>query len=344
MFLILVIALAAVGVGYALWSETLTIEGTVQTGEVDVEFSTHPVEECIDINGTLTCPEPPEKANAANCTVEFLGGETDPNGDNGANLLQVAVTGMYPGYHCKVGFDVTSTGTVPVHVWLPEATGDIPAWVATDFEGCYDDGVQLHQGGTTGLCTMDISFTNDDAVPENSGPITFGWTILATQFNEDPAAPGPVVLLEGSYAVVSSPVEIENLAGLDYEIVDNGDGSVTFCLWPTLFDGSPVLKALTVGIVNEVGDFSQDLTYGSSDGTPPVDELVSGDAGVSYCYTAPAGSLPSGEVGVFLMVNGRAPDDGNDLQRWIGIVPMTTANDFGGFDWSWANRFKITLP
>jgi hypothetical protein len=193
MFLVLVIALALLGVGYALWSETLTIQGTVQTGEVDVEFSTHPVEECIDINGVLTCPEPLEKADAANCTVEFLGGETDPNGDNGANLLQVTVTGMYPSYHCKVGFDVTSTGNVPVHVWLPEATGDIPAWVATNFEDCYTAGIQLHEGQSTGLCTMDIHFTNDQAPPENSGPITFGWTILATQFNEDPAPPADII-------------------------------------------------------------------------------------------------------------------------------------------------------
>jgi hypothetical protein len=198
MFLVLVIALAVLGVGYALWSETLTIQGTVQTGEVDVEFSTHPVEECIDINGVLTCPEPPEKADAANCTVEWLGGDTDPNGDNGANLLQVSVTGMYPSYHCKVGFDVTSTGNVPVHVWLPEATGDIPAWVATNFEGCYTDGVQLHQGDSTGLCTMDIHFTNDQAPPENSGPITFGWTILATQFNEDPAPPADIITVQSS--------------------------------------------------------------------------------------------------------------------------------------------------
>ena len=348
MFLVLVIALAAVGVGYALWSETLTIQGTVQTGEVDVEFSQHPVEECVDVAGVGDClPEVTDdwdKSAAADCSVEWLGSEgEDPSLDNGANLLQVSVTGMYPSYHCKVNFDVTSTGNVPVHVWQPEPTGDIPEWVATDFD-CYEDGVQLHQGGTTGICTIDIHFTNDTAPEENSGPYTFGWTILATQWNEDPVAPGPIVLLEGSYAVVSSPVEIENLAGLDYEILDNGDGTVTFNLWPTLFDGSPILKALTVGIVNEAGTFSQDITYGSSDGTPPDDELVSVDGGVTYSYTAPAGSLTSGEVGIFLMVNGRAPDDGNDLQRWIGIVPATTSNDWGGFDFTWANRFKITLP
>ena len=39
MFMVLVIALALLGVGYALWSETLTIPGSVQTGEVDVALT-----------------------------------------------------------------------------------------------------------------------------------------------------------------------------------------------------------------------------------------------------------------------------------------------------------------
>ena len=51
----------------------------------------------------------------------------------------------------------------------------------------------MHQGETTGICTIDIHFTNDTAPEENSGPYTFGWTILATQWNEDPVAtPEPI--------------------------------------------------------------------------------------------------------------------------------------------------------
>jgi hypothetical protein len=94
---------------------------------------------------------------------------------------------MYPSWHCKVKFDVTNIGNVPVHVKLPEASGDIPEWVAYDWENeCYDDGVQLHQGESTGACTMDIHFTNAQAPQEGSGPHTFGWTILAHQYNEEP--------------------------------------------------------------------------------------------------------------------------------------------------------------
>jgi hypothetical protein len=188
-FMILVIALAVLGVGYALWSETLTISGTVSTGEVDVEFSMHDPEECVDVNGVEECPVRGEKADAADCMAVFSGPDNDSNDDDGPDLLTVTVTGMYPSYHCKVSFDVTSTGNVPVHVWQPVPTGDIPEWIATDFEECYEDGVQLHQGegeNSTGYCTIDIHFTNADEVPENSGPITFGWEILATQWNEDP--------------------------------------------------------------------------------------------------------------------------------------------------------------
>ena len=270
MFLVLVIALAVLGVGYALWSETLTISGTVQTGEVDVEFSTHPVEECIDINGVLTCPEPLEKADAANCTVEFLGGETDPNGDNGANLLQVTVTGMYPSYHCKVGFDVTSTGNVPVHVWLPEATGDIPAWVATNFEDCYLDGVQLHQGDSTGLCTMDIHFTNDQAPPENSGPITFGWTILATQFNEDPVS-GPVVTAGYS--------NLTEAAGVRYR--GNSSGNEIYLGVPDLGVGTNRVEVSYPNVYANWADGTYAVTFSFDQAANKVSTSIDGPGGVA---------------------------------------------------------------
>jgi hypothetical protein len=132
------------------------------------------------------------------------------------------------------------------------------------------------------------------------------------------------------------------LAGAAWTVLLNADSSVTFNLAPILFTGSPFLQALKINIVNEAGTFSQDLTYGSSDGSIPVDELVLANG--LYSYTIPAASLPEGEFGIFYMVNGRAPSDGGDLQRHIGIRATTIANDWDGFDSSWANRLKITLP
>jgi hypothetical protein len=191
LFMALVVMLALLGVGYAFWSETLTIEGTVYTGEVDVEFSTYDPVECVDTQAGLCQDEPEEKDAATTCTVEWVGPDNDSNSDNGYDQLLVTVNGMYPSYHCKVSFDVTSTGTVPVHVKLPEPTSDVPEWVATDFETCYADSIQLHQGESTDPCMIDIHFTNDQAPPEDSGPYTFGWTILAHQWNEEPP-PEPI--------------------------------------------------------------------------------------------------------------------------------------------------------
>jgi predicted ribosomally synthesized peptide with SipW-like signal peptide len=197
-FILLVIALALVGVGYAFWSETLTISGTVTTGEVDVQFSTYEPVECVDTQAGLCQPEPSEKAAAANCTVAWLGPDADSNGDSGYDQMAVTVTGMYPGYHCKVSFDVTSTGNVPVHVELPKPVGVIPVWVATNFVSCYTNNVQLEQDQSTGVCTLDIAFTNATAPDENSGPYTFGWTILAKQWNEEPPLP-PIYVLSNTF-------------------------------------------------------------------------------------------------------------------------------------------------
>jgi hypothetical protein len=188
LFIVLVIMLALLGVGYALWSETLTIEGSVMTGEVDVELVPGDLRECVDTQTGLCEDEPPEK-NWAECSIEEFGPDGDSNADDGIDRLVVTVNGMYPSWHCKVPFTVRNIGGVPVHVKLPVPTDDIPEWVATDFDGCYVDSVQLHRFETTSTCTIDIHFTNDQAPPENSGPYTFGWTILAHQWNEDPAPP-----------------------------------------------------------------------------------------------------------------------------------------------------------
>ena len=146
-------------------------------------------------------------------------------------------------------------------------------------------------------------------------------------------------LLSGSFAAFDGTV-YTSMAGLNYELLDNLDGTLTFNLTPGLSTGSPYLQALTVGIVNEAGTFGQDFTYGSSDGSTPVDELVSSDGGVTYSYTTAVGEL-TGQLGMFLMVNERSSDNGRDLQRWIGIESMAQPNDWGGFDWTWNNRLKF---
>lgn len=143
---LLIIALAAVGVGYGLWFEDLKIHGEVTTGELDVELSLWdfelegpwdgtgtytPLEWFSDEYNVFVCdndpfttmPDCPEgKFEGINCEAKFVDADLadGPEGsavDDGPEVISFEVTGMYPSYHCLIRFDIHSTGTVPVHLY-----------------------------------------------------------------------------------------------------------------------------------------------------------------------------------------------------------------------------------
>lgn len=175
--ILLIVLLAGVGVAYGLWSETLLIAGTVRTGEVNVEFTDIQVIEKVGTpNGLID--EPQEKASATNCYAVMA---QVPTGN--PETLAISVTGAYPSYHCFVKFAVKSTGSVPVHIYKPEAVvpgPTNPSWVS--LQNCYDNDLQLHQGDKA-TCEILIHFTNDDNVDENKMYL-FKYQIEARQWNE----------------------------------------------------------------------------------------------------------------------------------------------------------------
>jgi len=175
--MLLVIALATMGLAYGLWSETLTIDGTVYTGEVDVGLSLVQVDEWVTLlPGGQNIPEPDEKADAANCSAELK--DTDPS--DGYELLEITASGAYPSWHCSVKFDVHNLGNVPVLIHQPKQESG-PTWVGLD--GCYANETQLEQGEQA-FCTILIHFDNDEA--DENTTYTFEYTILAHQWNEEP--------------------------------------------------------------------------------------------------------------------------------------------------------------
>ena len=208
--ILLIVLLAGVGVAYGLWSETLTIDGTVNTGEVNVKFGDVNIKEGVAVNGKLTIPEPSEKANAANCSYEIKGERTD------SETLVITTEGAYPSWHCFVTYEVVSTGNVPVHIDKPGyklIQVPNPAWKDLTITECKliksgkttaeedaacteaDDSKcpppptywQLHEGDKL-QCKLTIHFNNyEGGVPikENS-TYTFKYQILAYQWNEKP--------------------------------------------------------------------------------------------------------------------------------------------------------------
>jgi len=128
--LAVVLALGALGVGYAMWADTVTIDGTVETGDVEVEFSnqmSNDACEGTDISagdpaevGTWTTPdlenpatwswqgavqpEGVEKETACiGCTID-------------GDLLTVAINHGYPCYFGGIGFTIDNLGSVPVKI------------------------------------------------------------------------------------------------------------------------------------------------------------------------------------------------------------------------------------
>jgi hypothetical protein len=102
--------------------------------------------------------------------------------DTATDSINITVGNAYPSYTCRVTFDVHNVGTIPVHVNSPVPDAGNPPWVG--LENCYVDDVQLHNGEKA-LCDIVVHFTNQNQVDQGAQGISFGYSILAHQFNED---------------------------------------------------------------------------------------------------------------------------------------------------------------
>lgn len=200
-FLILIIALALLGVGYGIWSQSLFIRGTVVTGNVSAEFvraftdddgqvdnpafDSQDTGTCaISIGGDLSCdpadygpdPKPHHDKAVGVCIAEILG---DPT--HGA----VTQKNVYPGYFCTAWFAVQNNGSIPVKVGSATING---------------------QAVTPGLPTpMDLSGdSNDDIVIRLTG------LNICQQID-----PGETVWLEVDHEILS---DAPQAASMSYEV------------------------------------------------------------------------------------------------------------------------------
>jgi len=100
--LALVVALGALGVGYAAWSDTLNITATATVGEFDVDFIDYEVTQHSTLGGA--------SANIIH--------------DDAASF---SVANAYPGYWATVKYTIKNNGTVPASVsFAKTSTNEIP--------------------------------------------------------------------------------------------------------------------------------------------------------------------------------------------------------------------------
>ncbi len=114
--LALVLALGALGVGYAAWTDHVTIEGTVDTGSLSIGFLSPRTHVVWDQTG-------PKKDGEHIATVEIdFEGEIGVKdflglGDQTAyEKLLVTIDGAFPQWETDIAFYIGSMGTIPLHL------------------------------------------------------------------------------------------------------------------------------------------------------------------------------------------------------------------------------------
>jgi hypothetical protein len=145
LFMILILALATLGVGYGLWAKLLLINGTIETGVVDAIFVNAFTDDdgkvdlaSKDAGDTGSCAEyqhniggscdpssfgdvnaPPTRydKDVGHCEA-IVDLEADPTGET----LKVTVENGFPSYYCTVWFDILNNGTIPVKIQELELT------------------------------------------------------------------------------------------------------------------------------------------------------------------------------------------------------------------------------
>jgi hypothetical protein len=139
LFMVLVIALAGIGVGFAAWTKTILIEGTVETGSVDLDFGNYSGtwvwklddDSAADWSGKVADlpqntpgnlhPDHPEPVGSA---VAGPGG-----GQQGDPDIVITFDKLFPCYWFKADFEFHYGGTVPAMLHYDYAWDDDNGWL-----------------------------------------------------------------------------------------------------------------------------------------------------------------------------------------------------------------------
>lgn len=206
-----IFVLSIVVTAAAMWSDSLKIQATIRTSDVDISFGGQPV--TADNEPNLPVPK-----DVARCLAEFREIQDEEavvrtnypqwgsNAGNNDLELNITIVNGYPSYMCKANnVSVVNTGTVPVKILAkfvlpPNAicTGNLNPMIGLvydcDIDGDGDldlniwgsfvttNGTQLDPGGSK---TFTVELHVKQGAPENA---TFSLEILfiGIQWNEFP--------------------------------------------------------------------------------------------------------------------------------------------------------------
>ena len=165
LMLSLVVALVVMGIAYAMWDKSLYIEGTVNTGDLDVIFANV---RCNDEG-----PDPggdKEGKNVGSCSWSL---------SEDSETMTVTIDNAYPCYYCIIEFDLVNVGTIPVKIQSVSLSNPHPDELTVSYEGLVV-GTQIDPDGSVHACL----YVHLEQPAEEGASYSFTITILVVQWNE----------------------------------------------------------------------------------------------------------------------------------------------------------------
>ena len=176
LILALVIALGALGAGYAYWTQNLYVNTTVNTGKLEATIN--------DVVVQAPNPDP----YGAEVTTSIVGIDT----------LNIVANNVYPGFSKIINFQIKNTGTIPLYI-TPEVSAIYYSGpsilIADDLQTLFPTSTSYgdnppEMGRTSVInpgqelnCKVVITMNNSETGHENE---TFTWnvTFVAHQANQ----------------------------------------------------------------------------------------------------------------------------------------------------------------
>jgi hypothetical protein len=166
--LALVIVMGSLGVGYAFWSQTLTIGGTAEMASMEATIVDNTAAVADPFGGPGTCTS-----------------SVNAEGDT----LTVTISNAYPGYYAVVKFDVKNTGDISAYV----TTGTLSV-IAPSSGSASDISVNYQVPGnaippgyklswSSNLSEISINIPRDNA-PVEGDTYTISLPLTVHQFNQ----------------------------------------------------------------------------------------------------------------------------------------------------------------